>query len=77
MSTSTVLMATLLLAVVGVVLIGGGIAYLVWDAKKERKAAASKVRRQAMQTTQGNPTFAPLPGSQANPSAGQTPKPSK
>lgn len=73
-ATSTLLAATLFFVVVGVLLIGGGIAYLIMDSKKERKTAARKDRQQAMQS---NTHFAPLPGTQATPPAGQANPPSK
>jgi hypothetical protein len=44
MKTGTLLLLTVLFALGGLALIGGGIAYLVWDAGKQRKAARQRNR---------------------------------
>lgn len=44
MRTGTLLLFTVLAALVGILLIAGGIGYLIWDAKKQRKAAQRKAR---------------------------------
>ncbi len=44
MKTGTLLLLTVLFALGGLVLIGGGIAYLVWDAGKQRKTARQRDR---------------------------------
>lgn len=62
MRTETLLLVTVLFALVGIVLMGGGIGYLIWDAKKQKKAAERKARFQtpssgfgaSSQPTQGN-----------------------
>ena len=74
-STGMLMTATILAFVVGILLIGGGIAYLILQNRKERKAAARNARRQEMQARQSN--FAPLPGTPVNPPAAQPPKTSE
>lgn len=44
MKTGTLLLLTVLFALGGLVLLGGGIAYLVWDTGKQRKAAQQRGR---------------------------------
>lgn len=73
-ATDTLLMATILLFAVGVLLIGGGIAYLILQSRKERKAASLKAKRKAMQS---NPHLCRPPNLSPNPPAGQAPKTSK
>ncbi len=61
MRTGTLILLTVLFAIVGIALIGGGIGYLIWDAKKQKKAAQRKARFQtpfefgtSSQPTQGH-----------------------
>ncbi|HOQ06111.1 MAG TPA: hypothetical protein PKY88_12970 [Anaerohalosphaeraceae bacterium] len=61
MRTGTLILLTVLFALVGIALIGGGIGYLIWDAKKQKKAAQRKARFQSpagfaapSQPSQGN-----------------------
>lgn len=60
MKTGTLLLLTVLFLVGGLVLVGGGIAYLIWDKKKEQKAAQRRALRNPMQT------MSPTPVSQKN-----------
>lgn len=60
MKTGTLLLLTVLFLVGGLILVGGGIAYLIWDKKKERKAAQRRALRNPMQT------MSPTPVSQKN-----------
>lgn len=59
MRTGTLLLLTVVFALVGVLLIGGGIGYLIWDAKKQRKAALRKSRVSSPSAGFGGPSATP------------------
>lgn len=73
-STGILVTATILGFGVGILLVGGGITYLILQNRKEKKAADLKARRQAMQN---NPHLCRPPNLSANPPSGQMPRTSK